>query len=507
MATSESPNVASEKAEIKTIETVDPYTVLSAEDAELMRRFEGKAGKKVTSKVDRRLVPVMALLYLLSHIDRANVGNAKLEGMDKDLGLKGNQYNIISTLFFVPYIIFEIPSNIVLKKVRPSLWLSFLVVSWGTIMTCMGAVQNFQGLLACRVLLGLAEAGFFPGAAYVITTWYPRHELQQRLAIFYTTSAFSGAFSGLLAYAIAKLDGAHGVAGWRWIFLIEGAVTVGVGLLMPWLMVESAEKASWLTEDEKRFISLRLQLSGVRPNTEEGDRFSWKLLIKTMLDPKILLGILVSNGNSVSNAAFKFTMPEIVKQMGFTTSKAQLLTIPPYFCGGVSAWVTGWLSDKFTWRMPFLAVPLLILVTAISVLFGLAPDVQNNVPALYFAVVLAQIGIYPVQPGIGAWTGNNLAPSWKRSIGLAWLFAAGNLGAFVGTNTFLEKEAPRYQSGYGSCLGVACLALAATLVLEVMLWSRNKKKASMDTWDVHEQYTEQQLDEMGDTSPLFKYIL
>ncbi|EXL95901.1 major facilitator superfamily domain-containing protein [Fusarium oxysporum II5] len=295
----------------------DVYPGLSPEDAEFMRGYEGKTGKKVVKKIDFRLLPIMAVLYLLAHIDRGNIGNAKIEGMDKDLDLVGNQYNIASTIFFVP-------SNIVLKKVRASIWLSFLVICWGTVMTCMRVVQNFQGLVACRVILGVFEAGFFPGAVFIDSSWYPRYELQQRRAIFYTASAFSGAISGLLAFGIACLDGARGTAGWRWIFLIEGAVTVAAGLVMPLLIIDTPERVKWLSDDEKRYVDLRLRLSGARSNTEEGDKFSWKLLFKTMVDWKVLLGIILAWANSVPNAAFKFTMPQIIKQLGFSTAQSQL---------------------------------------------------------------------------------------------------------------------------------------------------------------------------------------
>lgn len=231
----------------------------------------------------------------------------------------------------------EIPSNIILKKVRPSIWLSFLVLAWGITMTCMGAVRDFNGLVACRVVLGIFEAGFFPGAVFIISTWYPRHELQQRLALFYADSAFSGALSGLLAYGIAHMDDMRGISGWRGIFILEGAVTVAAALIMPLLLVDTPERAKWLTDDEKRFIDFRLRLSGVRMATEEGDRFSWRLLLQTMGDWKILLGVVLAWANSLPNAAFKFTLPQIIKTLGFSTANSQLLTIPPYVCGGVSA--------------------------------------------------------------------------------------------------------------------------------------------------------------------------
>ena len=273
------------------------------------------------------------------------------------------------------------------------------------------------------------KAGFFPGAVFLVSSWYPRYELQQRLAIFYTASAFSGALSGLLAFAIARMDGVRGLEGWRWIFLIEGAVTVAAGIFMPLLIPDTPEAASWLQADEKRFIDLRLRQSGVRTATQEGDRFSWRLLAKTMIDWKILLGILLAWANSVPNAAFKFTMPQIINQLGFTTTQSQLLTIPPYFCGGVSAWVVGRYADRFKWRMPFIVGPLVVVATALGILMGLSSNIKGNVGPMYFGIVLAQIGIYPLLPGVSTWTSNNLGTSWKRSIGLAWLLAAGNLGS------------------------------------------------------------------------------
>ncbi|KAH8889037.1 MFS general substrate transporter [Thozetella sp. PMI_491] len=492
---------------------------MNTEDAEFLREWESSGkGKKVVRKqsrldpnlqmqIDYRLVPVMGILYLLAHIDRGNIGNAKIEGMDKDLGLVGNQYNIASTIFFVPYIIFEIPSNIVLKKVRPSIWLSILIISWGIVMTCMGVVQNYNGMVACRIFLGLCEAGFFPGAVFIVTSWYPRHQVQERLAIFYTASAFSGALSGLLAYGISAMNGLRGLAGWRWIFLIEGAITVAAGLAMPFLIVDTPEQANWLTDEEKRFIDLRLRLSGVRTSTQEGDKFSWKLLFWTMLDWKILLGILLGWANSVPNTAFKFSMPQIIKELGFVTTKAQLLTIPPYFCGGVAAWVSGRMADRFTWRMPFIVGPLIILVTAMGILFGLSSDIASHRAPMYFGIVLAQIGIYPLLPGISAWIGNNLAPSWKRSIGLAWLLAAGNFGSLIGGSVFLDSEAPRYPTGYGTALGIASMALICAVVLETLLWWKNKSRALLPESQIREEYTQEQLDSMGDKSPLYKYTL
>lgn len=273
------------------------------------------------------------------------------------------------------------------------------------------------------------KAGFFPGAVFIVSSWYICTELQQRLALFYTASAFSGAFSGLLAFEIANLDGARGIAGWRWIFLIEGAITVAAGIMMPFLIVDNSERASWLTPEEKKFIDLRLRLAGVRTVTKEGDKFSWRLLFSAMADWKVNLAILMSWANAAPSSAFKFTLPQILTQVGFTSAKAQLLTVPPYFAGGVSSYVVGYFSDRCGWRFPFVFLPMSVLLTGLSILYAFSDNISKHVPAMYFAIVMAQIGIYPLLPGISAWTGNNLDPSWKRSIGLAWLLAAGNFGS------------------------------------------------------------------------------
>ncbi|GLA88991.1 hypothetical protein AtubIFM56815_003459 [Aspergillus tubingensis] len=391
------------------------YAGFSDEEAAILRAYEGKRGKQVMRKVDRHIIPVLGLLYLFSHVDRSNLGNAKIEGMSRDLNLVGNQYNIASTLFFVPYIIFEIPSNVMLKKTRPSFWLAAQVLTWGIVMTCMGAVQGFASLTACRVLLGICEAGFFPGAVYLVTQWYPPNVIQQRLAILYTASAISGAFSGLLAFAISKMDGIRGIAGWRWIFTLEGIVPSAFSLFLPLLLPDSPEKVGWLTAEEKQYLDLRFRQSGNRSTTGEGDKFSWSLLLNTMLDWKILLGALMGMVNAAPNAAFSYTMPTIINKLGFESQDAQLLTIPPYFCGAVSS--------------------------------------------------------------------------------------------FIGTNVFLDNQAPHYVVGYGVSLGIIAMGIIAACSLEYALWRLNQHKNGISESEVRETYAPDQLAAMGEKSPIFKYTL
>ncbi|KAF9891063.1 hypothetical protein FE257_004998 [Aspergillus nanangensis] len=200
--------------------------------------------KTVLRKMDLHLLPTLTVLYLFAFLDRGNIGNARIEGMEEDLHMKGSQYNWALTVFFFPYAALELPANMLLKRVRASLWLPSLMVAWGIVMTCMGLVQGYSGLL-------ITQSGLYPGVAYYITTWYCREESQLRQAIFFSAASIAGAFSGLLAFAIGKLDGVAGYSGWRWIFILEGIATVLVAVGAYFLVYDSLETAPFLTADER----------------------------------------------------------------------------------------------------------------------------------------------------------------------------------------------------------------------------------------------------------------
>lgn len=206
-------------------------------------------------------------------------------------------------------------------------------------------------------------------------------------------------------------------------------------------------------------------------------------------------------------SAMKFTMPTIVKSMGFTSAKAQLLTIPPYICGAVSAWVVAVFADRYKWRMPFIVGPQLCVVVSFAVLFAKAAAIQSNIGLCYFAVCLACAGMYPIFPGVNAWNVANSAGAAKRAIAIGYLICAGNIGGVVGSYIYQEREAPRYPTGYGNSLAFASAGIVAMLVLEFCLWSSNQRNSRLTDEDVRARYTDGQLEKLGDRSPLYKYSL
>jgi MFS family permease len=171
------------------------------------------AEKKLLWKVDLHVVPPLLILFLLAFLDRVNIGNAKIQGMTTELHMQGQDYNIALFIFFIPYILLEVPSNIIIKKLAPSTWLCTIMFLWGVCTIGQGLVRNFAGLVAMRFLLGIFEAGLVPGSVYLISMWYKRFELQWRLSVFFSASIIAGAFGGLFAYALGNMDGVGGYSG------------------------------------------------------------------------------------------------------------------------------------------------------------------------------------------------------------------------------------------------------------------------------------------------------
>jgi MFS family permease len=201
--------------------------------------------------------------------------------------MTGNDYNIALFMFFIPYILFEVPSNILLKKMRPSVWLSSIMFGWGVITICQGVTQSFAGLVICRVLIGVFEAGFFPGCIYLISMYYKRYELQLRVNLFFSASIIAGAFSGLLAYAIANMSRIAGYNGWRWIFILEGIFTVIVAASSFFIIPDWPATARFLTPEERALLISRLAADSGDAKMDHWDKKTTK---RVFLDPKIYLG-------------------------------------------------------------------------------------------------------------------------------------------------------------------------------------------------------------------------
>jgi len=431
--------------------------------------------------------------------------------MYHDLKLFGMKYNTALTVFFVTYSILEVPSNIVLKMVRPSIWISILCFSWGTVMTLMGLTNSYGGLVAARICLGIAEAGFFPAATYLLTIWYRRYEVQRRMAVFYAAASLSGAFSGLLAFAIEKMDGISGLAGWKWIFILEGLVPVAVSFTLYFLLPDNPETARFLTKREREFVINRIALytgSG-HGRVTNADKIRFHHIKAAFSEWRVWATIVPFWSCTVGTYGFTATVPSVVEDLGYSSANAQLMTIPIYVFGMLLTLIFAFWSDRVQQRTPFIMCGLSIAV--VGFIAELAIPHPRMPGVTYFFLFLVAGGLYCPFTCIVTLIANNLAPSSKRAVGMALLISVGNMGGICGSNIYIAKEAPKYPAGFGTSLAVCVAGIISTGILRISFQRENKKRdeflAREGEEGIKAKYTEQELLDMGDRSPFYRYTL
>ncbi|GAD99595.1 hypothetical protein CIMG_06071 [Paecilomyces variotii No. 5] len=407
------------------------------------------------------------------------------------------------TVFFFTYAAFEVPSNLLLKRLRPSIWLPTIMVAWGIVMTLMGIVKNYHGLLIARLFLGVAEAGLYPGVAYYITMWYCRHEAQFRQALFFSAASIAGAFSGLLAYGIAHMDGVGGYSGWRWIFILEGLATVVIAVVGFFFIHDFPETASFLTEEERAWVIHRLRYQGSTAEHQiaEAETFKWKYVKDAFTDWQIYVGLIMYWGIVCPMYGTSLFLPSIINELGYTSSTAQLLTVPIYVTAAIVAVIGAWFSDRNGQRSPFIIGFMSCIVAGFVICIAAS---GRGVPGVvYFGIFLAVVGIYPAFPGNVTWIANNLGGGYKRAAGMAIHIGLGNLAGAMSSNFYRAEDSPKYILGHALEIGFSCAGLIGVLILRVTYQRINKEREAKGTGNL----TAEQMTKMGDRSPAFRYTL
>ncbi|KAF9237555.1 MFS general substrate transporter [Melanogaster broomeanus] len=467
---------------------------------------------RILRKLDWHILPVVSLLYLLSFLDRANVGNAKVAGMSTDLNLIGFRYNIAAAVFFILYSLAEVPSNIALKLFRPSRWIPTIMVAWGLVMTLMCLVNSYQGLIVARIFLGLTEAGLFPGVTYYISLWYPRGERSMRIAIFFSAATVAGAFGGILAYVIERMEGIGGLHGWQWIFCLEGLATLIVAFTAFFFMYDYPETASFLTESERSFVIDMLKEDSKGLATH----YDFQFVLQALKDYKTYVQVGIYIGLLIPVYAIALFSPTIINELGFSAANAQLLSVPPFVAGCICTILVGIYSDKHKIRGPYVIGGAFVSLVGYIVLYT-----QSNASASYAGTVLAAVGVYPTIAVDLAWAGSNAGGDMKRGVVIAMVIGLGNLGGyavsftslgvahkFVGIcSSFVYLDPPRFHIGHGAIMGWLALSI---LLSCFAMWDYRRINKQKEELCRERGITEDRRDEfrdMGDESPLFRYTI
>ncbi|KAI0397149.1 allantoate permease [Xylariaceae sp. FL0594] len=455
--------------------------------------------RKLLRKVDLHLLPLLVLMYLLNFLDRNNLSQARLGTLEKDLQMKGTDFNLATSILFVGYILMQLPSNLILTRMRPSLYLGTAMAIWGVISTAQAACTSFGGLVAARFFLGFAEAPFFPGAIFLMSSWYTRGEMAYRIAWFYSGSSLANAFGGLIgAGVLSNLSGAHGISGWRWLFIIEGSITIGVSLLATVILPNYPATTRWLTAEEQAYAQWRL----LDDTGEEDEAAASSIMEGVKLafrDPKLYLFTLLQH-TSLLSQTFQYFFPSIVNTLGFGKVETLLLTAPVWVATFLVSLVVTYTSGRFADR----SIHIMCLMM-ISVVGNITVVSTLNTATRFFAMFLLPIGAVTSYQIVLAWVANSFPhPLVKRSACISFANLVGNSANIYGSYMYPASDGPRYLPGGTATASVALLVVVLALVARLVLKAENIKLAE------REQFENSRSNSGGDPDRVgvgFRYVL
>ncbi|KIW01616.1 uncharacterized protein PV09_07087 [Verruconis gallopava] len=474
-------------------------TILTEHD-ENFPNIDVKAEKDLVRKFDLRILPVLAVMYLFNSLDKSNLGNAKTAGLEKDLKLGDHGYNIILSIFFIPYVLTAPFLGILGKKYGPNRVLPCMMFGFGSFTLLVASARNFGDLLALRWFLGMAESAFFPLVIYYQTTFYRRGELARRLAIFYAAQSIASAFGGLLAFGVFHIR-TGSVANWRYLFIIEGSCTVLFSIFAFWYLPHSAADAYFLTSEEKILAELRMQLDSsavVNAKLNLRDAF----IVFKHPTSWVILAIEVCLGVPLQSVTL--FLPQIVARLGYSTVKTNLYTVAPNVSGAVMLLILAFASDYTRLRFPFIAAG--FIFTFIGFMIYVSIDVLHDVHVAYFACFMMTWGTSAPSVLLDVWYNNNIADEGRRVVLTSFGVPLANLMGVVSSNIFQNKDAPKYipalatTAAFGATGALLTLCLGTWMVME----NRRRNKQQGVKLDVRDIPTERLRE--GPASPEFRWF-
>ncbi|KAK7888350.1 hypothetical protein LTR67_008696 [Exophiala xenobiotica] len=471
-STSPSTSVSDEKATVSTAENIQSThnkeghnDITKPYDPALAPRYTKAEEDAVIRKLDWHLMPLIFVLYSLSVLDRSNLGNARISGMEDDIDLSGNRYDWLGTAFYISYILFQW-TQMGWKAFPPHRWVAFVVFGWGIVSTMQAACNSWAGVMVCRVILAIFEAAYGPGVPLYLSFFYPREKLGLRTGIFLSGSAAANAYGSALAYGISQAKASIGP--WRILFIVEGAPTCLLAIVAWFWLPDSPHEAKFLNARDKE---IAIDLSLRQPGDRTGKKgLQWKQVLGGLMDYRSYLPPLMYFGCNVCFASLPLFVPTIISEMGaFSTIQSNGLSAPPYVLCFLGIVGSAWLSDRVGYRGPFVAVPALVAAVGYIIL-----GTTTGVGPRYFGLFLS-VQIFISVAMVLTWVGNTHATDSKRAVALAILSTGGQCGPVLGTNIFPKTDKPYYRKGMWVSCG-ACLLVVVTACMQMALLARANKK-------------------------------
>ncbi|KAF7308338.1 MFS general substrate transporter [Mycena chlorophos] len=487
-------------------EALHSHSGLGSEDAAtrtpLAFVIDPIAEKKLLRKLDWILLPLFGLIYATNFVDRTAIGNAKIAGLEADLGMAGFDYNIALTIFYIFYIVADVPSNLALKHFG-SVWLAAMVTLFGIISIGTAFVQSYSGLIATRVFLGIVEGGTLSGLTYIVSRYYRRSEFVMRVGLFFGISTpLAGAFGGLLASGLLSLEDFGQIKSWRKIFFFEGIITTGIGLICFVIIPTDPQNTRMLNDEERALALARIEADQVVRMQGRKEPTTLKLVWRAfnLNTTFCLLGYIIVN---ISFQGLALFLPTVVATLGhFTVVESQLRTVPPYIVSMVWAVSICWVSFRFKIR----SLP--IMVSFFFMITGYAMAVATKNPhARYAACFLSLLGSTPIGPLELAWGTDNAAPDTIRAVTSAIIPGFGAIGSVIAVWTYLPADAPDYHKGNTLNLSFGSAGVVLNFLAMAYILQENAKRERGERDYRLEGKSTKELEELGYLHPRFRYQL
>ncbi|GJN87585.1 hypothetical protein Rhopal_000540-T1 [Rhodotorula paludigena] len=404
--------------------------------------------RKLLRKIDYTLLPTLFILLILNYLDRNALASARVQGIEDDLGMEGTDFNIAISVLFAGYIIGQIPSNAILARSRPSIYLSICVLVWGVVSLCTGFVQNFKQLIAVRVLLGFTESPYFPGALFLLSTWYTKRELAFRTAFLYSGSLLSGAFSGFISAGIqGGLDGKLGLESWRWLFIIEGAITGFFAICALFTLPDYPATTKWLTLRQRAIAVYRMEKDA---GAKDEDSNSMVHNLKLALSD------------------YRF-FPTVVQTFGYSKIITLVLTAPPYLMTTVLSLIISRTSDRKPERCLHLAVPL-----GVGLIGFIIAASTLNTAARYVSLFFMLGGIFGSYNVALAWISSSFPrPRGKRAMAYAIINSLGNIAQIWSPYLYPKSDGPKYSTAFITNSVMTAVSITFCFILRYFLKRAN----------------------------------
>jgi sugar phosphate permease len=486
--------------------------------------FDPVEERRLVYKIDFYIIPTVALLYLFCFIDRANIGkqphschgiyvqlpflikpsptgNARLAGFEKDLSLTGYNYNQVLSVFYISYIIFEIPGTMACKWIGPGWFLPATTLAFGITTVAFAFVHDIHTACAVRFLLGIFEAPMLPGIAYYMSRWYRRSELVFRLALYVVMAPLAGAFGGLLASAILTLDSFGSTKRWEMIFAIEGVITICLALIAFFTLTDRPETAKWLNDEQKQLAIARIKSERIA-TTEVLDRLDRAKLLRGVLNPVTLMTSWIFLLECITVQGLAFFAPTIIRTIypTYPVVRQQLMTVPPYIVGAVfviSSALLAWKKDRRNAIITYSAVP--VMVGYVMFLASSNPKVR------YVAIFVIVTGSFNGGALCNAQVSANVVSDTARSSAIGTNVMFGNVGGLIATWAFLPFDAPNFRIGNGLNLAAQATVLICGLTLGFWMTRDNKQRVQVDVHNKIDGLSQKQLADLDWRHPGFKW--